>query len=118
MQVHREQSHVMSARIMCAASAGSVNSTHSRAKSRPTSRLRGSSSGRRLGMRHCTAATVEAMRLGVLDVGSNTVHLLVVDAHRGGHPMPTHSEKNVLRLAELVSDTGRLSRAGADALVK
>jgi exopolyphosphatase/pppGpp-phosphohydrolase len=25
------------------------------------------------------------MRLGVLDVGSNTVHLLVVDAHRGAH---------------------------------
>ena len=28
------------------------------------------------------------MRLGVLDVGSNTVHLLVVDAHRGAHPEP------------------------------
>jgi exopolyphosphatase / guanosine-5'-triphosphate,3'-diphosphate pyrophosphatase len=57
------------------------------------------------------------MRLGVLDVGSNTVHLLVVDAHRGGHPMPTHSEKSVLRLAELVSASGRLSAKGADALV-
>ena len=28
------------------------------------------------------------MRLGVLDVGSNTVHLLVVDAHRGRPPRP------------------------------
>jgi exopolyphosphatase/guanosine-5'-triphosphate,3'-diphosphate pyrophosphatase len=36
----------------------------------------------------------------VLDVGSNTVHLLVVDAHRGGHPDPMHSEKTDLRLAE------------------
>lgn len=57
------------------------------------------------------------MRLGVLDVGSNTVHLLVVDAHRGGHPLPALSEKSVLRLAEHVTATGRLSRSGADALV-
>ncbi len=57
------------------------------------------------------------MRLGVLDVGSNTVHLLVVDAHRGGHPMPTHSEKSMLRLAELVSPDGRLSKQSASALV-
>jgi exopolyphosphatase/pppGpp-phosphohydrolase len=27
------------------------------------------------------------MRLGVLDVGSNTVHLLVVDAHPGARPL-------------------------------
>ena len=40
------------------------------------------------------------MRLGVLDVGSNTVHLLVVDAHRGAHPTPMHDERSVLRLAE------------------
>ena len=32
---------------------------------------------------------VRAMRLGVLDVGSNTVHLLVVDARRGGPPSPS-----------------------------
>jgi exopolyphosphatase/guanosine-5'-triphosphate,3'-diphosphate pyrophosphatase len=57
------------------------------------------------------------MRLGVLDVGSNTVHLLVVDAHRGGHPTPARSVKSVLRLAEHVDSAGRLSRPGADALV-
>jgi len=28
------------------------------------------------------------MRLGVLDVGSNTVHLLVVDAYPGARPLP------------------------------
>ena len=56
------------------------------------------------------------MRLGVLDVGSNTVHLLVVDAHSGGHPTPTHSTKTALRLAEHLTD-GRLEDAGADALV-
>ena len=28
------------------------------------------------------------MRLGVLDIGSNTGHLLVVDAHGGAAPLP------------------------------
>jgi exopolyphosphatase/guanosine-5'-triphosphate,3'-diphosphate pyrophosphatase len=57
------------------------------------------------------------MRLGVLDVGSNTVHLLVVDAHRGAHPWPAYSEKSVLRLAERIGPHGKLSHDGADALV-
>src|ERR1043165_9041590 len=57
------------------------------------------------------------MRLGVLDVGSNTVHLLVVDAHQGAHPWPAYSEKAELRLAERIGADGKLSRAGGDALV-
>ena len=57
------------------------------------------------------------MRLGVLDVGSNTVHLLVVDAHRGAHPMPARSEKTVLRLAERITADGKLAAEGADDLV-
>src|SRR4029079_10544969 len=40
------------------------------------------------------------MRLGVLDIGSNTGHLLVVDAHRGAAPLPAYSHKEPLRLAE------------------
>jgi exopolyphosphatase/guanosine-5'-triphosphate,3'-diphosphate pyrophosphatase len=51
-------------------------------------------------------------------VGSNTVHLLVVDAHRGAHPTPMSSEKSVLRLAEQLDDDGQLSRAGSDHLVR
>lgn len=58
------------------------------------------------------------MRLGVLDVGSNTVHLLVVDAHRGAHPTPMSSEKTVLRLAERITADGRLSDRGAQDLVR
>jgi exopolyphosphatase/guanosine-5'-triphosphate,3'-diphosphate pyrophosphatase len=58
------------------------------------------------------------MRLGVLDVGSNTVHLLVVDAHRGAQPTPQSSEKSTLRLAEHIGPDGELSDAGADALVR
>ena len=55
--------------------------------------------------------------MGVLDVGSNTVHLLVVDAHRGGHPTPMSSTKSALRLAESIDDSGRLTRRGGDKLV-
>ena len=58
------------------------------------------------------------MRLGVLDVGSNTVHLLVVDAHRGAHPMPMISEKSVLRLAEQMDADGEITRVGADHLIR
>ena len=57
------------------------------------------------------------MRLGVLDVGSNTVHLLVVDAHRGAQPTPQLSRKSVLRLAEHIDKRGDLAIEGADALV-
>lgn len=54
----------------------------------------------------------------MLDVGSNTVHLLVVDAHRGAHPWPTHSQKEQLNLAQQLTEDGSLSTAAADALVK
>ncbi|MFI5803836.1 Ppx/GppA family phosphatase [Streptomyces sp. NPDC051561] len=57
------------------------------------------------------------MRLGVLDVGSNTVHLLVVDAHRGARPLPAHSYKAELRLAELLDEDGAISPEGIDRLV-
>ena len=57
------------------------------------------------------------VRLGVLDVGSNTVHLLVVDAHRGGHPMPMSSTKATLRLSENMDDAGRITEAGARRLI-
>ena len=49
------------------------------------------------------------MRLGVLDVGSNTVHFLVVDAHRGARPLPAYSHKEELRLAEHFDDGNRLN---------
>ncbi len=65
----------------------------------------------------CRVDTVTGMRLGVLDVGSNTVHLLIVDAHLGAHPWPAHSEKTVLRLAERIGAGGRLSESGATALI-
>jgi exopolyphosphatase/guanosine-5'-triphosphate,3'-diphosphate pyrophosphatase len=57
------------------------------------------------------------MRLGVLDVGSNTVHLLVVDAHPGARPLPAHSHKTELRLAQLLDDSGAIGPEGIEKLV-
>jgi exopolyphosphatase/guanosine-5'-triphosphate,3'-diphosphate pyrophosphatase len=57
------------------------------------------------------------MRLGVLDVGSNTVHLLVVDAHPGARPLPAHSHKVELRLAQLLDDQGAIGDDGIDRLI-
>src|SRR6266705_4968555 len=52
------------------------------------------------------------MRLGVMDVGSNTVHFLVVDAHQGGRPLPVSSHKAELQLGNSLED-GKLSRSCA-----
>ncbi len=53
------------------------------------------------------------MRLGVLDVGSNTVHLQVVDASPGARPNPNINHKEDLRLAEHLSADGFISAEGA-----
>jgi len=58
------------------------------------------------------------MRLGVLDIGSNTGHLLVVDAYRGAAPMPAYSYKEQLRLAEHLDDDGCVNEAGVKALTR
>ena len=57
------------------------------------------------------------MRLGVIDVGSNTVHLLIVDAYQGAHPLPASSHKITLRLSEHVTDEGLIADEGRDRLV-
>ncbi|AJZ82177.1 MULTISPECIES: Ppx/GppA phosphatase family protein [Streptomyces] len=57
------------------------------------------------------------MRLGVLDVGSNTVHLLVMDAHPGARPLPAHSHKAELRLTELLDGAGAIGPEGVDRLI-
>jgi exopolyphosphatase / guanosine-5'-triphosphate,3'-diphosphate pyrophosphatase len=58
------------------------------------------------------------VRLAVLDVGSNTVHLLVVDAHEGARPLPAHSDKAELRLAEHLTDEGQIDDAGRSRLIE
>jgi exopolyphosphatase/guanosine-5'-triphosphate,3'-diphosphate pyrophosphatase len=56
------------------------------------------------------------MRLGVLDIGSNTGHLLVVDAHAGAAPLPASSVKEPLRLAEHLDRSGAVTPEGIDAV--
>ncbi len=52
------------------------------------------------------------MRLGVLDVGSNTIHLQVMDAHNGARPTPSTNFKVELRLTEYLNDSGEISGEG------
>ena len=58
------------------------------------------------------------MRLGVIDIGSNTVHLLVVDAHPGAHPLPAFSHKIDLRLSEHITPEGLISETTVERLVE
>ncbi len=58
------------------------------------------------------------MRLGVLDIGSNTGHLLVVDAHGGAAPLPHYSFKQPLRLAELLDEHGAVTQIGVETLTR
>ena len=51
-------------------------------------------------------------------MGSNTVHLLLVDAHPGARPLPAHKHKVELRLSELIDRDGRIGANGADRLVE
>lgn len=50
-------------------------------------------------------------------MGSNTVHLLVVDAHPGARPLPAHSHKVELRLAQLLDEDGAIGSEGVERLI-
>ena len=63
-------------------------------------------------------STVSSMRMGVLDVGSNTIHLLIVDAHAGAAPIPALSQKYELRLAEQLKDDGDLKKSSVKSLIE
>ena len=53
----------------------------------------------------------------MLDVGSNTVHLVVVDAHAGGPPTPMSNWKTPMRLVEYLDD-GAINEKGQRKLIK
>ncbi len=57
------------------------------------------------------------MRIGVLDIGSNTVHLLIVDAHHGAAPIPASKMKIPLRLAEHLTASGDVDESAVATLV-
>lgn len=57
------------------------------------------------------------MRLGVLDVGSNTINLLVMDARPGAGPVPAASHRSVLRLMRYLQADGSISEIGVRAII-
>ena len=57
------------------------------------------------------------VRLGVLDVGSNTIHLVAVDAYSGSRPTPMSDWKQPLRLVELLDKKGNIEDKGVAKLV-
>lgn len=57
------------------------------------------------------------MRLGVLDVGSNSVHLEVIDAHHSAPPLPFTSFKHEVRLTDYLDENNEISRLGIEALI-
>jgi len=56
------------------------------------------------------------MRLGVLDVGSNTVHLQVVDTSPGARPNQTFNYKEELRLTQYINEDNLVSDEGIEKL--
>jgi exopolyphosphatase/guanosine-5'-triphosphate,3'-diphosphate pyrophosphatase len=58
------------------------------------------------------------VRLGVLDVGSNTIHLQVVDAHLGAPPVPNSSHKSLIRLTEYLDESGAITQIGIDKITE
>jgi len=56
------------------------------------------------------------VRLGVIDIGSNTVHAAAIDAVRGARPLPAASESIEVRLMRFLEDDGTISQEGVDAL--
>jgi exopolyphosphatase/guanosine-5'-triphosphate,3'-diphosphate pyrophosphatase len=55
--------------------------------------------------------------LAVLDIGSNSAHLRVVDAYPGSPPLSVYREKAPTKLAEAVRADGSVSPAGVRRLV-
>src|SRR5579884_4562070 len=58
-----------------------------------------------------------AVRLGVLDVGSNSVKLQIADGRSGAPPLETSVFKDTVRLAERETDDGVIDQAGVERLV-
>lgn len=53
------------------------------------------------------------MRIAAFDLGSNSFHLLIADAHPDGTFEPVVTDKEMLRLGTAVAATGEIGRVGA-----
>src|SRR4051812_22930571 len=57
------------------------------------------------------------MRIAVLDIGSNSVKLQVVDVYAGAPPLPTFALSSPIRLSENLDKHGEVTLAGRQALL-
>jgi exopolyphosphatase/guanosine-5'-triphosphate,3'-diphosphate pyrophosphatase len=58
------------------------------------------------------------VRIAAMDLGSNSFHLLIADAHSDGGFEAVVRDKEMLRLGSLVAATGRIGQEGAEAAVE
>ncbi len=58
------------------------------------------------------------MRIAALDLGSNSFHLLVVEARLDGTFLPLAREREMLRLGDLVARTGEIGELAAKAAIE
>jgi len=56
------------------------------------------------------------MRLGVIDIGSNTVHTTVLDAARGIRPVPQASDSVTVKLMRFLTDDGDINEEGVQTI--
>lgn len=63
-------------------------------------------------------STRESLRIGAIDMGSNSFHLLVVDAHPDGSFETLLREKEMLRLGDVVTRTGGITADHVDRVIE
>ena len=64
-----------------------------------------------------TSNEAQTTTLGVLDIGSNTIHMLVVDADPGSRPNPLEETKSTVRLMQYLKDDGSIGKRGVKAIL-
>src|SRR6185437_2716264 len=65
-----------------------------------------------------SSVTLDAMRLAAIDVGSNSVHMLIADVSRDGHIEVVDRVKEMVRLGRKSFTTGRLTEESMDLAVR
>ncbi|MEV0288670.1 MULTISPECIES: Ppx/GppA phosphatase family protein [unclassified Kribbella] len=58
------------------------------------------------------------MKIGVLDIGSNSAQLQVVEASPGAPPLPTHAVKHATRLSEEIQPDGSITSDGVERVIE
>lgn len=64
-----------------------------------------------------TTMRARGTRLGVLDIGSNTIHMLIVDAAHGAPPVPEASCKSTIRLMQYIKDDGSIRKSAVEIII-